>query len=109
MILLILLISYSIAVGNKKYEQIERMNNDMQQKWSLCLDNYVGALCRVNGKKYEGIGEEEKCTESLQCIKMGSSLSIVEVIVYTTKETLEEVSKVGIPILLVLILVKQLR
>ena len=88
MILLILLISYSISVGSKNYEQIERMNNEMQQKWIICLDNYVDALCKVNGKQYEGIGEEEKCSESLQCIKMGSSLSIVEVIVYTTKETL---------------------
>ena len=107
LILLFLLVCYSVSVAYKKHSEIEKQSAEMQQRWNQCLEEFVGGMCRVKSNK-EDLGEE-KCTSSLQCIKMGSSLSLAEVMVETIKETLEEVSKVGIPILLILILVRQLR
>ena len=108
LLLLLLLVCYSISVAYKKHSEIEKQSAEMQYKWNQCLEEFVGGMCRVKSHNKEDLGEE-KCASSLRCIKLGSSLSIAEIVVEMTKETLEEVSKVGIPILLILILVRQLR
>ena len=84
---------------------MQNLNFEKEQKWEQCLDSFSKKTCRMK-KKYEHLTDEEECEKLIQCLKEGAEIPFSGIMVYSISETMKEISSIGIPLLLILMLGK---
>ena len=102
----LLLLFYFVVSGSLKMKALENNDEQKQSKWNKCLEDYVHNVCPV--KRGEIGDASHECSELLECIKDGSTISMPEKSVFLIENTLKEAGAIGIPILLIYLLLKNL-